>query len=470
MNRTKALFIISTGVIVIALLAAFRPVSSREEQAAVRQPVAAAPAAQISIDSVTAEGRVVPLFFADLAFQPGGTVSEIVVEEGEAVSAGDPLIRLEAIDFEINLQQAEARLASAQSGVLAAQNQLALAQASITSAQTSVAAAQANLALTLAGPTPAEIAEAESRIAAAEAAVIQAAGNQSATLNGITDSQIQSAQANLATVTADLRALENQYEQIIDACFTTPDGDEVCPLYGPVEENTRAQLEIARANQEAAQAALDALQAGPTSGQRQLAGSGVALSEAQLALSEAQLALLLAGPTPEQVRIAEVGVEQALVGVQIAEAAVQQAEAGVSQAEANVTTAEAAVAAAQAALDRMTLLATFDGIVSRINASVGELVGSAVPVVTLADFGEWRVETIDLTELDIATVQVGDSVEVTFDALPGESVSGEVIDVSLVSALSRGDVVYETVIRLDEVGDLPVRWGMTAFADIDVSR
>lgn len=471
MMRKRVMIFVFAALVSLVLLAAFRPVPASVVggETAVSQPIANAPAAQAG-NSVTAEGQVVPLFFTDLSFQLGGTVTEILVAEGDIVSAGDPLVRLEATDFEINLQQAQARLTSAQSGVTAAQNQLALAQAGVTSAQSNVTVAEANLALTLAGPTEQEIAEAESQIAAAEASLTQAFGSQSASLNGITESQIQSAQANLASVTADLRALENQYQEILDACFTTPTGDEVCPLYGPVEENTRAQLEIAQANQEAAQASLNALLAGPTAGQRQLAGSGVTLAQANVALAEVQLALLQAGPTAEQVQIAEVSVQQAQVGIQIAEAAVTQAEAGVTQAEAAVTTAEAAVAAAQATLDRMTVFATIDGQVSRINTSVGELVGTAVPVVTLADFSEWHVETIDLTELDIANVEVGDTVDVTFDALPGETVSGEVEAISLVSSLSRGDVVYEALIRLDDVGELPVRWGMTVFANIDVSR
>ena len=93
-----------------------------------------------------------------------------------------------------------------------------------------------------------------------------------------------------------------------------------------------------------------------------------------------------------------------------------------------------------------------------------------MPAVTMADFAEWHIQTVDLTELDIAAVSEGDNVTVTFDALPGESVSGEVASIALVSSLSRGDVVYEVKIRLEDVGSLPIRWGMTVFADIDVSR
>lgn len=456
------------SLISITLLTAFQSMKDGNETTALLSQMASAPVAQTRLDTVSAEGRIEPLFFNELSFQTGGFVSEILVEEGDRVTAGDPLIRLEAADFEINLHQAQARLTSAQVGLTAAQNQLALAQAGLTTAESNVAGAEANLALAISGPLPAEIAEAESNLAAAEAAVVQAAGSRNASLNSITDSQIQAAQARLASATADLLALEDNYQAIIDACFTTPDGDEVCPLYGPVEENTRAQLEVARANQQAAQAALTSLQSGPTAAQRQLANGGVAVAQANLALAQAQLDLLLAGPTPEQIAIAEVGVQQAQVGVTLAQATIAQAEAGVKQAEAAVKTAEIAVQAAEATLARMTMNAPFDGEISRLNSRVGELVAGAVPVITLADFSEWHVKTIDLTELDVAAVEPGDSVEVTIDAIPDAAVSGEVVDVALVSSLSRGDVVYEVTIRLDEAPSLPLRWGMTVFTNIDI--
>ncbi|MEM7331102.1 MAG: HlyD family efflux transporter periplasmic adaptor subunit [Chloroflexota bacterium] len=468
MNK-RLIFFTLFAVVSIGLLAAFQPFSSSVSvETAVSQTAPLAPAAQIG-GVVTAEGRVEPLFFSDLSFQTGGVVTEILVSEGDIVSAGDPLVRLESTDFEISLQQAQARLTSAQASLSAAQNQLALAQAGVDTAQSNVTAAVANLALTTAGPLPEEIAEAESNLSVAEASVVQASGTRSASLNGVTASQIQSAEANLASVTADLRAIEDNYEAILDSCFELPNGDEVCPLFGPVEESTRTQLEIAQANQIAAQAQLDALRRGPTAAQRSLADSGVVLAEANLLLSQAQLDLLLAGPTPEQIAVAEVAVQQAEVGVQIAEVGVAQAEAAVTQAEAGVETAQATVDSAQAALVRLTLTATFDGEVSRISTNVGELVGGGLPVVTMADFGEWHVQTIDLTELDIAAVEVGDSVEVTFDAIRNTAVSGEVIDIALMSTLSRGDVVYEVTIRMDADSDLPVRWGMTAFVDIDTN-
>ena len=265
---------------------------------------------------------------------------------------------------------------------------------------------------------------------------------------------------------AQVRTLEESYDTILTTCFDTPNG-EVCPLYGTVEETTRAQLEAARQNQAAAQAGLDALQAGPTAVQQQAAQGGVGVAIAARDLAQAQLDLLNEPVSPERIAIAEVGVLQAQVGVESARTGVTQADAAVAQAQATVVQAEAGVAVAQAMLDRMTLKAAFDGTVSRINTNVGELVGSGLPVVTMADFSGWQIKTTDLTELDVAFVNAGDKVTATFDAIPGKSVSGVVTNVALVASLARGDVVYEVTVALDAAPDLPLRWGMTAVVDIE---
>ena len=274
----------------------------------------------------------------------------------------------------------------------------------------------------------------------------------------------------MAAEMANVRAIQDQYDTIIETCFKTPDGSEVCPLYGPTEENTRAQLEAAQLQLAAAQAALDALKAGPTAAQRNAANGAVALAMANRDLAQAQLDLLLAGATPEQIRQAEVGVEQAQLAVEQAQVAVTQAEAGVTQAEAAVVQAEAGLMAAQKALARMTLKAPFAGTVAAIMADPGEVVSSGAPVVVLADFNSWQVETTDLTELDVVALEVGLPAEVRIDAIEDEALAGTVTDIARVSALVRGDVTYVVTVSLGDVSNLPLRWGMTAFVDVAVER
>lgn len=414
--------------------------------------------------SVSAEGVIVPRQNANLSFLIGGEVAEILAEEGTAVAAGDPILRLAAASLELGVRQAEAGLTAAEANLTAAQAQLELARVRVNTAEIGVTAAQAQLDLVNAGPRPEELEAAEKNLAAAEAGINQAAGGRDVQLT-ISDAQIKAAEANVASELANYRSIKDGYEAIIDACFTLPDGSEVCPLYGPTEERTRAQLEIAELQLNAAQAGLDALLDGPTAAQQQAAGGAVALAMANRDLAQAQLDLLLAGATDEQIRQAEVGVEQAQLAVEQAEAAVTQAEAAVTQAEAGVTQAQAALAAAEKALARMTLTAPFAGTVASIMVDEGEIVSSGVPVVMLADFSQWQVETTDLTELDVVAVAVGAPVEVRVDAIKNEVVTGTVTEISQVSALIRGDVTYAVTVEL-EPSDLPLRWGMTVAADV----
>jgi multidrug resistance efflux pump len=67
-------------------------------------------------------------------------------------------------------------------------------------------------------------------------------------------------------------------------------------------------------------------------------------------------------------------------------------------------------------------------------------------------------------------VRVGLPVEIDVDAIPDVTLTGTVTDIATVSELVRGDVVYEVTIRLDEAQarELPLRWGMTVFVNVEV--
>ena len=77
-------------------------------------------------------------------------------------------------------------------------------------------------------------------------------------------------------------------------------------------------------------------------------------------------------------------------------------------------------------------------------------------------------ENDDLTELDVVDLKVGDPVEIQIDAIPGEVLMGTVSQIATTSQLTRGDVTYEVTIALDDLQELPLRWGMTVFVDVDV--
>ncbi len=104
-------------------------------------PTPAAAAAPVKASSkIVAEGKVIPVKYAALAFQTGGTLAEIPVALGDTVQAGALLARLDTRQLELQLAQSEANVASSQAKLNQAKRgpipeELAAAQQSIKSAQ-----------------------------------------------------------------------------------------------------------------------------------------------------------------------------------------------------------------------------------------------------------------------------------------------------------------------------------------------
>ncbi len=122
--------------------------------------------------------------------------------------------------------------------------------------------------------------------------------------------------------------------------------------------------------------------------------------------------------------------------------------------------AKAQTVAAQSALDNYDLKAPFAGTVADVNVSAYQMVSPQTWVVALADTSQWYVDTSDLTEMDVVKISVGQTVQVTADALPGVTMNGVVESISGASKIQGGDVLYTVHIRLNDP-DPSLLWGMT---------
>ena len=158
-------------------------------------------------------------------------------------------------------------------------------------------------------------------------------------------------------------------------------------------ELTAAGLAAAQAKLAEAQREYERIKDGPSAGE-------IALAEANLALAEAKYATLEIGPDPAEIALAE----------------------------ANLTNAQAKLALAREDRAVIDLLASFDGTIMSIGASVGEAVGTGA-IITLADLKQPVLE-VYLDEADLDKVAVGFEVEVVFDSLPDDMFTGQVTEVS----------------------------------------
>lgn len=133
-----------------------------------------------------------------------------------------------------------------------------------------------------------------------------------------------------------------------------------------------------------------------------------------------------------------------------------------------VIAAQTRITAIEAVLNQSNLFAPFDGVVVEVYINSGEMVSPGAPVLLVADLSTLQVQTTDLNEVDAARVQVGDQVQVTFDALPDLVISGTVSSIALKNAPGSG-VYFNAVIELDEAPE-PLRWGMSAFVEIQTTE
>jgi RND family efflux transporter MFP subunit len=139
----------------------------------------------------------------------------------------------------------------------------------------------------------------------------------------------------------------------------------------------------------------------------------------------------------------------------------------------DITAAQNALAAAYAnldlakqALDQTKLYSPINGSIIEINAHDGEYIAPGQPFITIADMATLHLETTDMSEVDAVRVHVGDSADISFDALPNEAVIGKVTNIALKKSSGSG-VYYTITIALDTVPE-NLRWGMSAFAVIKI--
>jgi multidrug resistance efflux pump len=424
--KSKKLII---GIIAVAIVAvgAFASLtlpglfaSTAEAQEVAPEP-AALPAANTRI---IVEGQLIPVQSAALSLSTVGRVAAVLVAEGATVEQGQVLVRLEAgrqqagvAQAQANLDRATARLAELQAGALPEE---------LASAQAAVDAAQARL----------DRLQGEQDIRGAEAAVANAQAALARLQEGTSGDQLTAARADLANAEAARNQAQAAYDKVagLPDIGARPESlalQQATNAYNAVSARladlqrgaSPADVAGARARIAQAQAALDALKAARP--------ADLAAGEAELRRSQAQADLIANGVRSET--LAAAGAE--------------------------VAAAEAALAQAQVALAEAELRAPFAGTVVQLNIAVGEQ--AAGPVLVLADLGNWRVETTDLTELHVVDVALGAAATVTFDALPEETFTGTVERIRALGQSQKGEISYTAVVKLDRA-DPRLRWNMTA--------
>lgn len=392
----------------------------------------AAEQAQVIPGALSAVGTVSVVRDRQVVLEASGRVDEINVDVGDIVEAGDVLLALDTTYLEWAVEQAEiafetARINFEEAGDEVKDSDIAVADANLL-------LAKENLAEVSAGPTDEEITAAESRAAAAWAAYNELQEQP-------TPAQLTQAQAQLKKAELAVQDAQREFDKIAwlpesaaSAAATalqiaTVDYEAAQAAFEEASKPaTEAELQSALASAQSAQAALNDLRKHPTPAE-------LAAAQADVARAEATLSDLLDEDETGPVRIAELGVRNAMIALE----------------------------EARLALDNAQVTAPIDGTVLAVNVDLGQQASSGTVVATLANTKDVEL-TVNVEQRDISRIGIDQPVEIAIYALPNDTFYGVIEQIAPTADSSSSFVTFPVIIRFTDGPLEKVLPGMTASA------
>jgi HlyD family secretion protein len=451
--RTIGIAALLVGALVLAGCNAAKP--GQEQTTAALQPITRAD------DRVIAEGSLQPARSARLTFQIPGTVDAVLVETGQQVTADALLIQLDREELEIGLRSAEQDVLAQEAALRRLNKGATEAVIDRTDKANADQVAQAEVALQVRRLQleQAEANDPELNVQAAQARIAQLERQLAQVRAQDPEATVTAAQVEVERAQIALDDVQDEYNKALDRPWEDQE----------IRDAWAKQLEQAQLNARAAQAnlesALDARRAHALS----LNVLAAQIEEAQIGLAQAEVARESNDQTlailAAEVASAEINLEALQANDNPFRDPATEEE--LAQAEVLLAKTELAVESLKLQLEDTELRAPFAGTVVDVLVDPGDTVAPGQVVLVLGTLDQLEAHTIDLTELDVAALAVGQPAEVRVDALPGSQFAGEVTEIALQGEDYRGDVVYRVIIALTEVLDPALRWGMTAEVRIE---
>jgi len=229
---------------------------------------------------------------------------------------------------------------------------------------------------------------------------------------------IKAAEANLLLANEEVDVAQQRYDHA--------SGDTARAL-------TLSNLVSAKKKRDSIQRNLNWYQGSPTEGEQALLDADVAIAEARLADAQREWERVKDGPNPDDVRAAE-----------------------------------ARVAASEATLDMARITAPFAGNITSIDVLAGDKISPGTPGFRVDDLSRLLVE-VEISEVDINRVALGQPVTLNFDAVLDQVYDGVVVEKGLVGTSLQGVVSFPVTVELIDA-DESIKPGMTAAVKIIVEQ
>jgi HlyD family secretion protein len=343
-----------------------------------------------------------------LAPELGGRVKEVLVHEGDAVQAGQPLVRFDDSLLQAQLSQTQASLQLAQAnydlaarGPTSEQRQLAIAsaQSELTNAQQALQALSDHASLN------------QAQLQQSLASIDKARDKAQQTLDSVvTEANPVDIDAAWASVVIAQDKLEKAQED-----------------YAPYENKDQSNLTRAvfQARVAAAQKQYDSMverynNLVGTANQYDLAlaRAEVGLAEARLADAKRQVEQLVNGIDPDALALAQARLKTAEANLVVAQA--EPSGEQLAAAQAQVEVAQGALEVIRAQIAKLVIAAPSDGVVLIRSAEPGEVLVPGAPLITLIQLEDLTI-TVYIPEDRYGQIHLGQAATVSVDSFPGET-------------------------------------------------
>jgi RND family efflux transporter MFP subunit len=355
--------------------------------------------------TVNGSGNIELLHEMRLTFGVGGKISRIYVNEGDTVKKGDLLATLDTDDIALAAAQAE--------------NSRMLAEQAVT---------QAKLALSQ-----------------METAKVQAEG-----------ARVQ-AEVALEAAKFDLDRMK-QVQDIKDKIEEAQNEQQVAEI----NYRSAIQANAEEADLRAWAGLIASAKAKELENQQKLVDLLKKDEFATLQVTEVKLKQL-------QVDYAQQSLSQSVKAIDQAGLNIEQAKRNITYAQTSYEFAAKNAEYSRKQLDKARLSAPMDGLVVTISADEGDTVPSPTlatkTVFYLIDTSALELK-VDVDEIDLPGVKLGQKAVISIDALPDLKIEGKVTYISPVPTPATGVVLYRTTIAFQPPPNSPLRAGMSASADI----
>ncbi|HSA99728.1 MAG TPA: efflux RND transporter periplasmic adaptor subunit [Anaerolineales bacterium] len=432
-----------------------------------------------------------------LSSEIGGKIIKVLVDEGQLVKAGDPVVILDDSLLAAQRKVAQSGMDSARSALLTAQSGSDLAQAQYDAELTAARAQEGSQRLAdWSKRTPnwfeqplwyfgreEQITAAQAEVDAARQALQQAQAELERVIKNVTNADFVAAETRLSNARTRYLVAKSvdSHAQITGGKVRPEDVDVKLPAWFPATYRAKIAiakdmsgesdiLNVSQDNLDAAKTELDEAEKGYDDLLTSEAADRVLKARAEVSVAQERYEVALdtlnrlkMGEYSPQVKIAEMALEQS-------KNAVKQAQNAVSQAEANLSLLDTQIA-------KLTIYAPTDGVVLTRNAEVGQM---ALPGATLIELG--RLDQLELTvylpEETFGLIVPNQAVQARVDAYPGRVFSGTVLRMANEAEFTptnvqtkedRTRLVYAVVIRLDNP-ELILKPGMIADVDFTVKK